>query len=156
MSAGAHAQIRDLAEVADTLSVELKGLAEPLTLYDLVGIRGRFAQRLPSSLAEEPSVDIVLPMACRVLDGKVISHESIPGVVVRLGRRQVEARLQRRLPVLTNVRFRLQYPGLGVESGDVYGKVVAARDGDGVVHRIRLTSVDITDQKIIDDLLADA
>jgi class 3 adenylate cyclase len=156
MSAGAHAQIRDLAEVADTLSVELKGLAEPLTLYDLVGIRGRFAQRLPSSLAEEPSVDIVLPMVCRVLDGKVISHESIPGVVVRLGRHQVEARLERRLPVLTNVRFRLQYPGLGVESGDVYGKVVAARDGDGVIHRIRLTSVDITDQKIIGDLLADA
>ena len=71
-----------------------------------------------------------LPIACRVLDGKVIGHESIPGVVVRLGRHQVEARLERRLPVLTNVRFRLQYPGLGVESGDVYGKVVAARDGD--------------------------
>ena len=156
MSAGAHAQIRDLVEVADTLSVELKGLAEPLTLYDLVGLRGRFAQRLPSSLAEEPSVDIVLPLACRVLDGKVISHESIAGVVVRLGRHQVEARLERHLPVLTNVRFRLQYPGLGVESGDVYGKVVAARDGDGVIHRIRLTSVDITDQKIIGDLLADA
>ena len=30
MSAGTHERIRDLAEVADTLSVELKGLAEPL------------------------------------------------------------------------------------------------------------------------------
>jgi hypothetical protein len=58
--------------------------------------------------------------------------------------------------VLTNVRFRLQYPGLGVESGDLYGKVVAGSDGDEAVHRIRLTSVDATDQKIIEDLLADA
>ena len=96
------------------------------------------------------------PMACRVLDGKVIGHESIPGVVVRLGRRQVEARLARRLPVLTNVRFRLQYPGLGVESGDLYGKVVAATEtATDAVHRIRLTSVDTTDQKIIEDLLAE-
>ena len=64
MSAGTHEQIRDLAEVADTLSVELKGLAEPLTLYELVGLRGRFAQRLPSSESEEPSVEIALPLAC--------------------------------------------------------------------------------------------
>ena len=75
--------------------------------------------------------------------------------MVRLGRHQVMARLKRRLPVLTNVRFRLQYPGLGVESGDIYGKVVAARDGDPTVHRIRLTSVDTTDQKIIEDLMAE-
>ena len=58
--------------------------------------------------------------------------------------------------MLTNVRFRLQYPGLGVESGDLYGKVVAASEGDEAVHRIRLTSVDATDQKIIEDVLADA
>lgn len=156
MSARAYERIRDLAEVADTLSVELKGLAEPLTLYELVGLRGRFAQRLLSSRAEEPSAEIAMPMACRVLDGKVISPESIPGVVIRLGRHEVMARLGRRLAVLTNVRFRLQYPGLGVESGDVYGKVVAAGEGDDAIHRIRLTSVDTTDQKIIEDLLADA
>ena len=156
MSAGTHERIRDLAEVADTISVELKGLAEPLTLYELVALRGRFAQRLPSPAGEEPIADVAVPMLCRVLEGKVIGLESIPGVVVRLGRHQAEARLPRRLPVLTNVRFRLQYPGLGVESGDIYGKVVASPDGDEALHRIRLTSVDAIDQKIIEDLLADA
>lgn len=156
MSAGTYARIRDLADVADTLSVELKGLAEPLTLYELVGLRGRFAQQLPAAEVEEPSVEVALPMACRVLEGKVIGQDSIPGVAVRLGRHQVMARLERRLPVLTNVRFRLQFPGLGLESGDLYGKVVAAEGADDAVQRIRLTSVDTVDQKIIEDLLADA
>jgi class 3 adenylate cyclase len=156
MSAGTRERIRDLAEIADTISVELKGLAEPLTLYELVALRGRFAQRLPSRAGEEASVEVALPLACRVLDGKVISEETISGVVVRLGPHQIEARLGRRLPVLTNVRFRLQYPGLGVESGDLYGKVVAVSEADGAMHRIRLTSVDATDQKIIEDVLADA
>jgi hypothetical protein len=54
------------------------------------------------------------------------------------------------------VRFRLHYPGSGAESGDLYGKVVAAPDAGHGLHRIRLTSVDTTDQKIIDDLLAGA
>jgi class 3 adenylate cyclase len=156
MSAGTHELIRDLAEVADVLSVELKGLAEPLTLYELVGLRGRLAQRLPAADAEDVSAEIALPIACRVLEGKVIGQDSIAGVVVRLGRHEIAARLERRLPLFTNVRFRLQYPGLGVESGDVYGKVLASRGGDGSVQRIRLTSVDTTDQKIIEDLLADA
>jgi class 3 adenylate cyclase len=156
MSAGTRERILDLAETADTLAVELKGLAEPLTLYELVGLRGRFAQRLPSPPGEEASVEMTLPLACRVLDGKVVGPEIIPGVAVRLGSHQVHARLERHLPVLTNVRFRLHYPGSGAESGDLYGKVVAAPDAGHGLHRIRLTSVDTTDQKIIDDLLAGA
>jgi hypothetical protein len=94
-------------------------------------------------------------VARMMLDGKVIGRESISGTVVRLRRHEVMARLERHLPGLTNVRFRFQYPGLGVESGDVYGKVVSAREGHEAIHRIRLTSVDTTDQKIIEDLLAD-
>src|SRR5262245_62063635 len=153
MSEGTRERIRDLAQIADTISVELKGLTEPLVLYDLVGLGGRFDQRLPPPEGDEAGVDIALPLACRVLDGKIVGHEVIPGVVARLGRHQLEARLERRLAVLTNVRFRLQFPGLGVESSDLYGKVVAAPEGDQALHRIRLTSVDTTDQKILDDIL---
>src|SRR5262245_4700479 len=156
MSAVTLEQLGDLAEVAETISVELKGLAEPLTLYELVGLSGRFSQRLPSPAGEDQVAAVALPMSCRVLDGKVIALESLAGTVVRLGRRQLEARLPRRLPVLTNVRFRVRYPGLGTESGDLYGKVVAAAEGQEGVHRIRLTSIDTMDQKILEDVLAEA
>ena len=53
------------------------------------------------------------------------------------------------------MRLRLNYPGLGYDSGDLYGKVVGAEEGaGGRVYRIRLTSVDAGDQKVLESFLA--
>src|SRR5438552_1321454 len=46
VTASTHAAIAALAEVAPPVSLEMKGLSEPLLLYELRGIGGRFAQRL--------------------------------------------------------------------------------------------------------------
>ncbi len=56
--------------------------------------------------------------------------------------------------MLTNVKLRLRDPHSDQESGDVYGKVVGVTtQPDGHTVRIRLTSVDAADQKLIDSLL---
>ena len=99
-------------------------------------------------------MEVALPVACWVIDGKIVSKDEIAGVVHRLGMRQIEVRLDTSLRPLTNVRLRLTYPILGQHSGDLYGKVLATEQQQGVcVTRIRLTSVDAIDQKIIDDFV---
>ncbi len=155
LSPATYAQIHDLVEVAPPVPVELKGIAEPLLLYELRGIAGRFAQRLPEmDTALDRQVEVSLPVACWVIDGKVVSKEEIAGAVLQLGLRQIEVRLDTPLRPLTNVRLRLTYPMLGQDSGDLYGKVLTAEQQHGVsVTRIRLTSVDAMDQKIIDGLV---
>jgi len=133
----------------------LKGIAEPLMLYELRAIGGRFARRLPETVIEaETQVDVTLPLTCWVIEGKVVSPDSITGVVLRLGARQIDVRLAAPLAPLTNVRLRLNYPGLGYDSGDLYGKVVGeeTRNGERMT-RIRLTSVDAVDQKILEMFL---
>ena len=135
---------------------EPKGIAEPLLLYELRGIGGRFAQRLPETATEgDPQVDVALPLTCRVIEGKVVGEARVSGTVLRLGTRRLDVRLDAPLPQLTNVRLRLNYPGLGYESGELYGKIVgeAQRDGERLT-QIRLTSVDPVDQKILEDFLA--
>jgi class 3 adenylate cyclase len=155
LSPATYAQIHDMVEVAPPVPVELKGIAEPLLLYELCGIAGRFAQRLPEmDTALDRQVEVSLPVACWVIDGKVVSKEEIAGAVLQLGLRQLEVRLDTPLRPLTNVRLRLTYPMLGQDSGDLYGKVLTAEQQHGVsVTRIRLTSVDAMDQKIIDGLV---
>lgn len=156
VSAATHERVRDLAEVGAPTPVEVKGIAEPLLLYELRGIGGRFAQRLPETATEgDPQVDVALPLTCRVIEGKVVSEARVSGTVRRLGTRRLDARLDAPLPQLTNVRLRLNYPGLGYDSGDLYGKIVgeAQRDGERLT-QIRLTSVDPVDQKILEDFLA--
>jgi class 3 adenylate cyclase len=148
VSAATWEQIKELAEVAPPVPVEVKGLSEPLMLYELRGLRGRFAQRLSESSPEtDPQVDVALPAVCWIIEGKVVRKETLSGVVVRLGMRQIDVRFGAPLAPLTNVRLRLTYPGLGHDSGDLYGKVVA---GDtAALTRIRFTSVETIDQKII-------
>lgn len=64
-------------------------------------------------------------------------------------------RLDAPLPSLTNVRFRLTYPTLGRDSGDLYGKVMGeVPDAAPGYARIRLTAVDPADNKILASLLS--
>ncbi len=156
LSAVTYEQLRDKAEVLPPVSVELKGLAAPLLLYELRGLGGRFAQRLPEATTEdEEQRDVALALTCWVIDGKAVSKESLAGEVVRIGRRGLAARLARPLAPLTNVRLRMTYPASGHESaeghasGDLYGKVTAG----GTPTLIRLTSVDTADQHAIEMLL---
>ena len=156
LSPATYERIRDVVEVASPVPVELKGIAEPILLYELHGISGRFAQRLPEmDTTLDQQVDISLPVICWVVDGKVIARDASAGVVLRLGRRQLDVRFDTSLRPLTNVRLRLTYPELGHDSGDVYGKVLGTEQQAGeYVTRIRLTSVDAMDQKIIDSFMS--
>lgn len=155
LSPATYERLRDLADVAPPVPVEVKGIAEPLPLYELRGLSGQYAQRLPEpDMALDAQIDADIPCTCWIIDGKVISPEAITGTIQRLGTRQFGMRCATPLRPLTNVRLRLTYPGLDHPSGDLYGKVLdtAPPEATGLT-RIRLTSVDATDQKILESLL---
>jgi adenylate cyclase len=154
LSPHTYARVRDRVEVGEPFPVEAKGIAEPLLLYELRAIGGRFAQRLPEMAIDNEQVPVALPFVCRVFQGKVLGKDETSGTVVRLGRRRVDVRLDGTLPRLANLRFRLNYPGLGYDSGDLYGKVIGTEQHEGTpVTRIRLTSIDPVDQQILETFL---
>jgi adenylate cyclase len=154
MTTSTYEAIAAIAEVAPPLAIEVKGLSEPLVLHELRGIGGRFAQRLAERGDDGPAVSVELPFVGAIIDGKVVRDDRIDGLVERLGRREVEVRLSVALAPLTNVRFRLTYPALGHASADLYGKVVGVSAEAPSRVRIRLTSVDPADDKILASLLA--
>jgi hypothetical protein len=142
--------------VAPPVALDMKGLSEPLPLYELRGLGGRFGHAVgPRADDAERPVDPGWSLACWRIDGKIVRPERLSGALVRLGRHRLVARLEVALPPLTNVRVRLDYPSLGRASDDLYGKVVGVDPGgDGRVHRIHLTSVTDADQTVIDTVLA--
>jgi class 3 adenylate cyclase len=153
ITAATYEAIKELAEVGEPLSVEVKGLSEPLRLYDLRALRGTYAQ---SGLATDadPEISLSLPVRYWIIDGKIVGPEQTPGEVVRLGRRAIVARLDPALPALTNVRLRLARPGAGWESADIYGKVLGSdQDGERSLTRIRFTSVTDADAETIAALI---
>jgi class 3 adenylate cyclase len=152
MTAATAARLHDLAEMAPPISVELKGLAAPIPLYELRGLRGRFAQRL-NDAGGDADVEIALLVTGAIIEDKRVHADAFAGTVRRLGGRVIEAVVNVELAVLTNVRLRLTYPDPARESGDVYGKVTGTVERDGVrLARIHLTSVDAMDQAILAQL----
>jgi class 3 adenylate cyclase len=151
VTASTRAAIADIAEVSPPVSLEMKGLSEPLVLYDLRGIGGRFAQRLDGEPEDGADVAVELPLVGTIIEGKVVGGDAIEGVVLRLGHRRLDARLDTPLAPLTNVRLKLTYPVLGRDSGDLYGKVVSG--APEALTRVRLTSIAAADERVLADLL---
>jgi class 3 adenylate cyclase len=154
VTASTYEAVSTIAEVAPPVAFEMKGLSEPLSLYELRGIGGRFAQRLEDESDAGAEVAVQLPLVGAVIEGKVVGGATIQGVVLRLGHRRLDARLGATLAPLTNVRLTLTYPDLGRESGDLYGKVVAG--APETLTRVRLTSIEADDERVFADLLANA
>jgi class 3 adenylate cyclase len=153
ITATAYEAIQDLAEVSAPMAVEVKGLSEPLRLYELRALRGAYAQDAVSEESGE-EVHVSLPIRYWVIEGKIVGPEQPPGEVVRVGRRAIVARFDAALTPLTNLRFRLARPDPGWESEDIYGKVVATEhDGAGPLTRIRFTSVTDADAEAIGALV---
>lgn len=152
MTAATAERLHDLAEVAPPVSVELKGLAAPVQLFELRGLRGRFAQRLTEG-AGDAGVEVALPVVGAIIEDKRVHAHAFRGTVRRLGPRALEAEIDVELAALTNVRVRLTYPDGPRESGDVYGKVTGMVERAGArLTRIHLTSVEAMDQAILAQL----
>jgi class 3 adenylate cyclase len=155
MTAATYEGIQAVAQVGPPLAVEVKGLSEPLRLYELRGLGGRYAQRAPAPEPEATAeVSVSLPLRCWVIEGKLISPKSIAGLALRLGPRELVARLDAPLATLTNVRFRLSWGEPARESEDIYGKVVADERADGdSLTRIHFTSITDADTATIATLV---
>jgi adenylate cyclase len=155
ISAATLAEVADLADVGPPLSVQVKGLSEPLVLYELHALQGRFARAMPATEAADTEAEMALPARYWVIEGKTIQGDGLTGTVVRLGTRRLTLQLDTVLPALANLRLRLCYPAAGQESDDLYGKVIDVEQADGVcLARVHLTSVDETDRKAIEALVS--
>jgi class 3 adenylate cyclase len=153
LTAATLAELGELARVGPPIALTVKGLAEPLTLYPLEGLGGRFARTLPVTAPEaERQMAVELPIRCWVVDGKVVRPDAVEGRVVRLGRREVHARLDPSPDPLTNVKLEIRYPPpLDRASEAIYAKVLG-RDAAGLV-RLRLTALGPADEEAITALL---
>jgi class 3 adenylate cyclase len=152
-----YERVRAVAEVGPPIPVEVKGIREPLLLYELRALGGRYPRRLPEGDGADGALAPAdLPLACWVVEGKTVRPDALTGRVTRLGSRRLEARFGAGsvvLTPLTNVRLRLRFPALDQDSEDLYGKVVASEPaGDGIQTQIGLTSVTAADQRILESL----
>jgi class 3 adenylate cyclase/CHASE2 domain-containing sensor protein len=128
ISPGTHDKIGSNMYIRTTQKVQFKGIDHPVTLYDVAGLQGKHAAKLPEKKAEIfTRLDPPLPFDCFHLDGKTVSETAIPGQVIRLAESVAEVTLAQAVDAHANLRMFLA-PQETSGRLEVYAKVLPPED----------------------------
>jgi class 3 adenylate cyclase len=110
--------VGDVVDVRQTLDVALKGVAAPLTVYDITAIRGAHATTLPERVvASLVRLEPPVPVTCYRLDGKRLSDVGVAARLRAVSATTAELSVDGELAPRESVR-------LLVEGMEAYAKVV--------------------------------
>jgi hypothetical protein len=105
-------------------TVEPKGVAQPITLYDIGGLGGVHGLELPRYEARWTDIDPPLPVSFRRVTGKEVAGEAQDGVIIRLSATEAEIRSLTPPPPFTDLKLLLELTDVTGSVTAIYGKVL--------------------------------
>jgi hypothetical protein len=160
ISPSVYDRVRSLVRVRSTREVQFKGIDQPITLYEVSGLEGRYQFTLPDKAPEPFTIlEPPLPVACFPLQDKAVAEVAIPGYITRLATSAAEACLEAPVAEHTNLKLILAPQGTP-ELSAVYAKVLAyepsAAASERAIVRLEFTSLAEDAQAFLDRRLAAA
>jgi adenylate cyclase len=126
--------------VEGQLTLEAKGVKEPVTVYSLRGIGGEHGLFLERPADEYLALAREIPLRWSRLEGKQVAGLACEGRLIRLSSAGADVRSSPRAEPLANVRLTLSTPDGTPWPADVYAKVVDL-SAEPDVFRVAFTSV---------------
>jgi class 3 adenylate cyclase len=131
ISPSTYERVQALMCVRGTMEAQFKGLDQPITLYDITGLGGKYACALPVETPEAfMHLDTPLPITCFVVEGKTVSEKAIPGYITRLAAAAAQATLEDQVAMHANLKLILDPPEAAGLS-EVYVKVLELGSNGG-------------------------
>jgi PAS domain S-box-containing protein len=130
-----------ILKLGKQMEIEAKGIEHPVTLAEVLGIGGPHRLFLPEkpealvTLAEE------IPFMYEIVEASHLGGETHKGKLTKLSLKAAEARLETRVPNLSNLKMRLIGPEGQETLGTLYAKVVGETAGSGMDFSLRFTSI---------------
>ena len=120
-----YEKVKPLVQVRSTMEVQFKGIDQPVTLYDVGGMGGKYQVALPEKEARSfIKVEPPIPIACLSVEGKTVSETSISGYITHFSGGAVEVSMEQQLEVRSNLKILFvgeKASGLS----EAYGKVIS-------------------------------
>lgn len=135
-------QVGSLLRVDGKFKVHPKGFFEPITVYEIGGIGGKFNLFLP-----KPEADLVvlvkeIKIQYTVLEGKYLGEIVGHGAIVKLSTHGAEIHIQQSVELFSNLKINLVTgTHKAKELGDIYGKVVEKSVDNPRSFDIRFTGI---------------
>lgn len=148
-----YGKVADIVSVRRQMSIEFKGLADPMRVYEIDGIQGAMPVGLAAA-EPDPLYRLSGPVAVRVqeLEAKKVSGASLDATILAAGRWELEMSLPERLEVNSSVRIRLTEEDGQIS--DAYAMVVSispnAGEADRLCARLRITWIPEKARRMLD------
>jgi class 3 adenylate cyclase len=136
-----HGRIQSDLEIAGVSTVHAKGFEKPLELYDIVGLKGRFASSLPRKSENWTLLSPTIPLRFAELQGKLSQSAHQEAEMVEVSENEAYLRTENPPPLLSNLRLHLTLHPADKEMGDFYGKVLGFSSADPKLVRLHFTDV---------------
>jgi class 3 adenylate cyclase/CheY-like chemotaxis protein/phosphoribosyl 1,2-cyclic phosphodiesterase len=133
-------EVGGIVEVGERIHVKAKGSAEPVTVFDLIGIGGGYDVSLPRREDALRTIIREVPIRFWILEGKRVGDDVFEGAFVRLSVSGAQVRSTTPLRALSNLKIEVRDEAGRPVAGALYAKVLEA-DGEGSLFRLRFTSV---------------
>lgn len=123
------------------MQVEAKGIAKPLSVYEVQGISGEYNLFLPECEDALFPLHQEIPLRYAVLEGKHVGGTMFQGSFVKLSGKGGEVRSEHPITLWSDIKMRLMRTDGEEISGDLYGKVVAKPTDTRASFAVRFTSI---------------
>ncbi|MBW4560152.1 MAG: adenylate/guanylate cyclase domain-containing protein [Mojavia pulchra JT2-VF2] len=134
-------EVGSLLRIDGQQVVQPKGVHQPLTIYQIGGIGGKYNFYLPKEEEIFLTLPEALPLQYTALDGKHIDNIMMKGRLIKLSSKGAEICIyqdgvSKILAPLTNLKLNLIVPNASAQfSEDIYGKILAQSTSDSFVIR---------------------
>lgn len=154
ISAGTFEEVREIVEVRGMLEVTPKGWANPVMLYDIRGIRGKYNFFLP--LREENYAELLEKVKFKygIVTGKESPDLNLEGTIEAVSGLGARVRIGQRLGLMSNIRLVVISKEGAILPGDIYAKVIDVDQEHHSLYVIRFTSMDSQAEKNLNPLLS--
>ncbi|MBN2371677.1 MAG: response regulator [Vicinamibacteria bacterium] len=142
-------------EVGARMTMDVKGVQDPITFHELLGVTGSHDMRLPRHRENFTAIAEPASLTYAVLEGKHVAGSRENARLVRLAENQADIAAERPPAPLTNLRIRFfDHEGNEIQA-DLYAKVLAEA-GSPEIFRIGFTSVPPEIESFLDALRSSA
>ena len=120
-------------QIDESKQVTPKGVKEPITIYSVRGIKGKYQLTLPEKILDSLyNLPSSINLHFAILDGKDVSPTAIPATLIKLGHHSAEITSSRILADLTDIKINLVLESEPTLAGeDIYAKVLGQGEKDG-------------------------
>jgi PAS domain S-box-containing protein len=134
-------EVGSILSIGKQTEIKAKGIEQPVVVAEVLGIGGRYKLYLPETADAVVPLAQEIPLRYAVVEGSHFGGETLNGSITKLSPRGAEARLEKPVPPLSNLKMSLIGSDGREIPGALYAKVVAEIPGANTVLSIRFTSM---------------